>query len=74
MQIKELQSLLLRDVMLIDSESKLQPVLSYFKKMKGEGSLAVVTKVFEDQANFDKDPEYKKIGILTKENVIDELL
>lgn len=50
--IRQLQSMLVRDVEIIDENTKLDPVLSYFKK--GHSHMAVVTKV--DVGDGDKDP------------------
>lgn len=41
-----MSSLLVRDVLLIDNSTKLEPILSYFKA--GDTHLAIVTKVFEE--------------------------
>ena len=61
--------MLVRDVVQIDHQTKLEPVLTFFKK--GQSHMAVVTKV--DQVE-DKDPELKMIGIITLEDIIEELV
>jgi len=60
---------LVRDVVMIDHNTKLEPILSYFKK--GENHMAVVTKVFEEPG---KDPELRKIGVISLEDIVEELL
>lgn len=67
--IRQLQSMLVRDVVQIDHMTKLEPVLTFFKK--GQSHMAVVTKVEVVQ---DKDPELKMIGIITLEDIIEELV
>jgi metal transporter CNNM len=67
--IRQLQSMLVRDVVQIDYMTKLEPVLTFFKK--GQSHMAVVTKVEVVQ---DKDPELKMIGIITLEDIIEELV
>ena len=62
--------MLVRDVVQIDHMTKLEPLLTFFKK--GQSHLAVVTKV--DQAMENKDPELKMIGIITLEDIIKELV
>jgi len=54
---------------MIDHNTKLEPILSYFKK--GENHMAVVTKVFEEPG---KDPELRKIGVISLEDIVEELL
>jgi len=61
--------MLVRDVVQIDHMTKLEPVLSFFKK--GQSHMAVVTKV---ESVEDKDPELKMIGIITLEDIIEELV
>lgn len=61
--------MLVRDVVQIDHETKLEPVLTFFKK--GQSHMAVVTRV--DQVE-NKDPELKMIGIITLEDIIEELV
>ena len=62
--------MLVRDVVQIDHQTKLEPLLSFFKK--GQSHLAVVTRV--EQSKEDKDPELKMIGIITLEDIIKELV
>lgn len=67
--IKQLSSLLIRDVIQIDHETQLQPILTFFKK--GQTHIGVVTKVVEEDG---KDPEYRKVGIITLEDILEEIL
>lgn len=59
----------MRDVILIDHQTKLEPILSYFKK--GDTHMGIVTMVVEVQG---KDPEFKKVGIITLEDIVEEIL
>jgi Mg2+/Co2+ transporter CorB len=58
-----------REVIAIDASTKMEPVLTYFKK--NESHMGIVTKVVEEVG---KDPELKKLGIITLEDIIEELL
>ena len=62
--------MLVRDVVQIDHTTKLEPLLTFFKK--GQSHMAVVTKV--EDASESKDPELKLIGIITLEDIIKELV
>jgi len=62
--------MLVRDVVQIDHTTKLEPLLTFFKK--GQSHMAVVTKV-EESAD-EKDPQLKMIGIITLEDIIKELV
>lgn len=62
--------MLVRDVVQIDYKTKLEPLLTFFKK--GQSHMAVVTKV-EDSSD-EKDPQLKMIGIITLEDIIKELV
>ena len=67
--IKQISSIIVRDVLLIDQGTKLQPIMSYFKK--GDTHMGIVTQVVQEDG---RDPELKKIGIITLEDIIEELL
>jgi CBS domain containing-hemolysin-like protein len=58
-----------RDVIAVDHLTKLEPVLSFFKR--GHSQMALVTKVHIEVG---KDPTLKKIGIVTLEDIIEDLL
>jgi CBS domain containing-hemolysin-like protein len=62
--------MLVRDVVQIDHQTKLEPLLSFFKK--GQSHMAVVTMV--EQSKEDKDPELRNVGIITLEDIIEELV
>ena len=62
-------SILIREVIAIDENAKIEPVLSFFKK--NDSHLGIVTKVVEQPG---LDPELQKIGIITLEDIIEELL
>jgi CBS domain containing-hemolysin-like protein len=60
-----------REVIAIDHKTKLEPVLRFFKR--GEFQMAIVTQVTEDPEGL-TDPVLKKVGIVTFEDIIEELL
>lgn len=68
MTIKQLSSVL-RERTFIDSTTTCLQVLSYFKQ--GGTHLAIVTKVVTSESN---DPYLKKIGLITLEDIIEEIL
>lgn len=61
----------MREVIAIDHKTKLEPVLQFFKR--GEFQMAIVTQVVEDPEGM-ADPVLKKVGIVTLEDIIEELL
>ena len=61
----------MREVIAIDHKTKLEPVLQFFKR--GEFQMAIVTQVVEDPMGM-ADPVLKKVGIITLEDIIEELL
>ena len=67
--LRQLSSILVRDVILIDYHTKLEPILSYFKK--GDTHMGIITRVVQESG---KDPEFKKVGIITLEDIVEELL
>ena len=67
--IRQLQSILVREVIAIDENTLLGPILTFFKR--GESHIAIVTRVEEVIGG---DPILKKIGIVTLEDIIEELL
>jgi metal transporter CNNM len=67
--IRQLSSILVRDVIAIDHQMKLEPILTFFKK--GGSHMAIVTRVHEEVG---LDPTLQKIGIVTLEDIIEEIL
>lgn len=67
--IRQLSSILIRNVVTIDHNTKLDPILTYFKK--GNNHMGIVTKVEQYE---DRDPAIKMIGIITLEDIIEELI
>ena len=49
--IRQLSSILVKNVVQIDCNTKLEPILSYFKK--GHSHMGIVTKVIQEE---NKDP------------------
>ena len=68
MTIKQLSSVL-REIIYIDHTTTCLSVLAHFKE--GGTHLAVVTKVETEERN---DPYLKKIGLITLEDIIEEIL
>jgi metal transporter CNNM len=58
-----------RDVIAIDHNLKLEPILSFFKR--GTSHLAIVTRV---QNIASRDPTLTNLGIVTLEDILEELL
>eukprot|EP00347_Sterkiella_histriomuscorum_P010390 403376482 len=67
--IRQLKSILMKNVIQIDGQTKLDPILTYFKK--GQSHMAIITKV-EQYEN--KDPQIIMTGIVTLEDIMEELL
>ena len=59
----------MREMVCVAHDSKLEAVLSYFQK--GATHMAFVSKVIGE---VDKDPTLKKIGLISLEDIIEELL
>jgi metal transporter CNNM len=67
--LKQLGSLIIRDIIAVDAESKLEPILKEFKK--GTSHLCIVRKTIDDGKH---DPYYQNIGIISLEDIIEEIL
>jgi metal transporter CNNM len=67
--IRQPSSILVRDVIAVDHQTKLETLMTYLKN--DELHMAVVTKVHEEPG---MDPTLKKIGIVTLEDIIEEIL
>lgn len=61
--------MLVRNVVQIDWQTKLEPLLSFFKK--GQSHMAVVTRV-EEVA--DRDPELRMVGIISLGDIVSDLV
>jgi len=61
--------MLVRIPKVVDHQDKLLPVLTYFKK--GQSHMAVVSKIISEE---DKDPNFEVIGIITLEDIIEEIV
>ena len=64
--LRYLAPLLVRDVMAIDYDTKLEPVLKEFRK--GRGHMAIVRKTEDDGLT-----KYN-VGVITLEDIIEEIL
>lgn len=60
----------MRDIVSINEDSALEPILSFFKK--GQSHMAIITRVEEQEA--DKDPLIKTVGIVTLEDIMAQLI
>jgi metal transporter CNNM len=67
--IRQLSSIFTKNVVQIQATTKLEPILSLFKK--GLCHMAVIYNV---KVSDDRDPEYMKVGILTLEDIIEQIL
>lgn len=62
----------MREVLAIDRQTKLEPVLQFFKR--GEFQMGIVTEVEVGELGGCGDPVLKRVGIVTLEDIIEELL
>jgi Mg2+/Co2+ transporter CorB len=67
--IKSIQSILIREMLLIDYETKLEPILAHFNN--DNSHMGVITQVVSEEG---KDPVYDKIGIITREDIVEEMI
>ena len=67
--LKQLSSILLRNTVTISADDKLEPLLGYFKK--GLTHLGVVTEIMHREG---RDPTHKVVGIVTLEDIIEEII
>lgn len=68
--LKQMSSLLIRDVVAVDSSDRLEPLLGYFKK--GLTHIGIVTKTIPGEGG--RDPYKKVIGIVTLEDIIEDII
>lgn len=68
--LKQMSSVVIRDVIAVDEEDKLEPLLGYFKK--GLTHIGVVTATQKEDAG--RDYTRKVIGIVTLEDIIEEII
>ena len=67
--LKQLGSLILRDIIAVDHETNIEPILQEFKK--GTSHLCIVRKTVDDGVH---DPYYQNMGIISLEDIIEEIL
>ena len=67
--LKQLSSILVRDIISIDVDTKLEPVLTFFKE--NNTHMGLVTKV---QKEIGSQVQLKNIGIVTIEDIVEEIL
>ena len=68
--LKQLSSIVVRDVIAVDDKDKLEPLLGYFKK--GLTHIAIVTSIIPAPGG--QDPVRKNLGIVTLEDIIEEII
>lgn len=68
--LKQMSSILIRDVIAVDGEDKLEPLLGYFKK--GLTHIGIVTTTHIEPMG--RDYTKKVIGIVTLEDIIEEII
>jgi metal transporter CNNM len=68
--LKQMSSIIIRDVIAVDETDKLEPLLGYFKK--GLTHIGIVTAINKETET--KDYTKKVIGIVTLEDIIEEII
>lgn len=68
--LKQMSSIIIRDVIAVDYSDKLEPLLGYFKK--GLTHIGIVTKV--NASDGVREPTKKVVGIVTLEDIIEEII
>ena len=69
MTIRHIQAILVRDLLYIAHNITLEPILEHFNN--DNSHMGIITKVVEEEG---KDPVYRKIGIITREDIVEEML
>lgn len=69
--LKQLSSIIIRDVIAVQDSDKLEPLLGYFKK--GLTHIGIVTQIVAS-ADGTRDPTTKVVGIVTLEDIIEEII
>ena len=69
MTLRQLSSILMKDVICCNETDAIEPVMYYFKK--GLSHMSIVTKTIE---NKNLDPTQSVVGIVTMEDIIEELI
>ncbi|CAI2360224.1 unnamed protein product [Moneuplotes crassus] len=67
--LKQLGSLIIRDLIVVDAESRLAPILKEFKK--GTSHMCLVRSIVNTG---EADPYYRNLGIISLEDIIEEIL
>ena len=67
--LKQLQSIIVKDIIAIQDQDKLEPLLGFFKK--GTTHIGIVTQIIQNE---NRDNSKKVIGIVTLEDIIEEVI
>jgi len=68
--LKQMSSIIIRDVIAVEDKDRLEPLLGYFKK--GLTHIGIVTQTIPGDGF--RDPSKKVIGIVTLEDIIEEII
>lgn len=68
-ELRQLGSLIIRDIIAVDFETSIEPILHEFKK--GTSHMCLVRKTVDDGVN---DPYYQNLGIISLEDIIEEII
>lgn len=67
--IRQLATFLIRDVIVVETSTKIEPIMREFKK--GKGHIGIVRKVVDDGKN---DPYFENAGVISLEDIIEEII
>lgn len=67
--LRHIQSILIRELLYIEHDITLQPILQHFNN--DNSHMGIITKIVEEEG---KDPIFQKIGIITREDIVEEML
>jgi metal transporter CNNM len=73
--LKQMSSIIIKDVIAVGNKDKLEPLLGYFKD--GLTHIGIVTKFVDEHGNTNDwkgEPDKKVVGIVTLEDIIEEII
>lgn len=65
-----MSTIIIRDVIAVEEDDRLEPLLGYFKK--GLTHIGIVTQIIKGESG--RDPTKKVIGIVTLEDIIEDII